>query len=182
MSTNTNGRSWIVTLLLAASALGYVFFLFLPGQKAIADLRGQLRTKQDLVTQMSSVAQQMQHMEKQLSHARQYTGVWEATAPGQVELSSLFSAITTHTKQAGTKTIRFDPQSAVKMDTVRKIPVVLESEGSFGQIFDLLNRLENLRPTIWIDDLLLEGDGENGENTKCELTMVIFADNPDISD
>ena len=47
MSSSKN--SWIVILPVALVAAAYVIWIYLPGRKAIAELRDQIRSKQDFV-------------------------------------------------------------------------------------------------------------------------------------
>jgi len=181
LATNLKKRSWIITSILAVAALAYVFLLFLPGQKAVEKLREELRDKQDFVAQAALLAPVTSDVEQKLETTKKFNEDWLATAPTETKLAGLYGRISAAAAASGTTTVRFDPQPAIKMDALTKIPLVLGSEGSFDQVFDLLQRLETLPETVWMEDLRLEPGGEDGKQLQCEVILAIFAANEDNS-
>jgi Tfp pilus assembly protein PilO len=179
---NLNRKSWIVTSVLAGGALAYAFLVFLPGQRAIGKLRDELRTKRDYITQTAMLGPVAKDIEGKVQRTKDFAETWRSTAPNGEKLASLYGDITACASTAGTTTIRFDPQPVEELGTLLKIPVALGIEGKFEQIFDLLGQIEQLPASIWMENLQIEPNGKDSENMRCEVSLVIFAANPDISD
>jgi hypothetical protein len=83
---------------------------------------------------------------------------------------------------SGVKTIRFDPQPTSKLQTVKQTPLVLGTTGTFAEHFDMLQRLESLPASMWIEQLSIRAPTTEGENLESELSLAIFTVNRDISD
>jgi len=181
LQANMKKRSWIITTVLAAVALAYAFLVFLPGQKAIGKLRLELQEKQQFIAQSQMVAASVEDTKKRLDDTRQFAKDWQESAPGESELSLLFGQIADAAKQSSVRTVRFDPQPVKKMDTIWKISVALGVEGSFSQVMELFRRIETLPVTIWVEDVQMEATEKDTKDVRCELNLVIFADNPDNS-
>jgi Tfp pilus assembly protein PilO len=80
------------------------------------------------------------------------------------------------------KTVRFDPQAHQRYQILHKLPLEMEVQGAFAQVFDFVRRLESLEAPIWVEEVSLEPVSENSEDLQCELKMAIFAARTDISD
>lgn len=173
---------WIIVAPGAALAVAYLAFVYLPGQRAINALREQVTNTEQYVEQGQTMALATEATRQEFERTRSYVGAWEDSAPSEDELSGLFGRISRLAKDSGTTTVRFDPQPAAAYDKVRRIPVTMACAGSFGQISEFLRGLEGLDQTVWIESLQMEGSGENEEDVQCELTLGIFAGNPDDSD
>ena len=177
MSLLERQHSWMVTTALAAGALGYAYLVFLPAQQAIGRLRDQRDREQRFIATASKMTSEIEEARHEIERAREFAANWEAVAADETQIATLFAKISDHARQAGTTTLKFEPQRAVRFDSVQKAPIVLGSQGSFRQIFDLLARLEALPQTIWVENLRLEAEGPDSELVKSELTLEVFADN-----
>ena len=182
MKANLRAPSWIVAVSTAALGLVYLFVFFLPNQRAIDELSDQLSAKQAFVAQVGSISTTLDSTRGRLERTQAYNTAWEASAPGEVELAALFGQINELANASGAKATRFDPEPAECMDGLRRVPVVLGCTGSFAQIANFLCDLESLPRMIWVDRLVCDASGDNGELVEFKLTLTIFADNPDDSD
>ena len=70
----------LITLLLGAAALGYVFLVFLPVQKSIRQLHRELRSKQDFVAQAEQLNATIAETEERLQQATAFTASWRERA------------------------------------------------------------------------------------------------------
>jgi Tfp pilus assembly protein PilO len=182
MKGNLRTKTWLVTMPIAGLAAAYVWFLFLPGQKAIADLNAELQAKQATITGMPRSIAARQALEKELQEIESYQQAWEGCSSNSAEVANLFGQIAEAMKTAGIETTRFAPEAVVKYDRMQKIPLRIGFSGSFPQICDFLMRLEKINQRIWVEDFNLEKEGEKGDGLKCELNLAIFAGNSEKSD
>ncbi len=192
---NQRRSNLVVTILLSAAAIGYVVFVFLPGQAAIGRLRDETHEKQQYIIQADRLATAVQLAEQEIEAAQSFVHKWQADAPAEDRLADFFAAVNDAASRAGLTISRFDPQPAVQLDTVWHKPVSIGWEGQFSQSFDFVQQLEQMPATLWISDLKFETAAANpgrerdraapaastGSTIRAELTLWVFADNRDIS-
>jgi Tfp pilus assembly protein PilO len=181
MAATFRRGSWIITLPLAAMAAAYVFFIFLPGRKALAELREEIRVKQDYVDQAGSLPATLAQHKRELNDSRAYAEAWHHRLAEEKELPALFGRIHNAAKAAGIRVTKFDPQAAVAFETLRRVPLSLGCSGSFPQIHKFLRALEDEPAAIWVESLRIDKATEDGRDATGEATLVIFANNPEIS-
>lgn len=181
MRTNLPQSRWIVAVPAVAVAAAYLFCSFLPGQQAIDGLRQELSAAEEFVDQVEAFGPATEITRQECERTQTYVRAWQESAPSEEELSELFGRINLLAKASGTTTTRFDPQPPVLYDEIRQTPVLFACVGSFGQVCGLLQELERLEETVWVEELRMESSGENGKNVQCDLTLAIFADNPENS-
>ena len=175
-------RTWIMTVAMAAGAVAYAYFVFLPTQASVTDMRRELQTKQNFVVASEKLFPAIIRARHRLATTNQYADSWRSRSPGAEQLADLFGTITDCVKQAGMTIKRFDPEPVEKMDTICKVPLTLESEGEFSQIFALLAELEGRPESIWVNEMRLEPIGEDSKLLQCTLVLCVFADNREKSD
>jgi len=175
-------RNILITALLGAAAVGYVFLVFLPGQAKIAALREQLKEKQTYILKTNQLAFATDPLKKEVAAADDFTKQWAASAPEESKLSGLFGEFSNQARQAGVKVVRFDPRQTEKMQTIWRVTTAIGFDGDFRQCFDFLRRVESNQATIWTGDVKFEPDGKDSEKIHGEIVLTIFADNRDISD
>ena len=182
MNSNLLSRHWKTIVLTLGAAGTYAFLCYLPGEAALDGLRAELAAAAESIQQAETFAPAIEATRQQTDITRQYVQKWEESAPSEDELSELFGRINRLAEQSGVTTTRFEPQPAVPYDTLCRLPVEMACAGSFAEICRFLQALERLEETIWIGELRMRQDGEDEEDLGCELTLDVFADNPDGSD
>jgi Tfp pilus assembly protein PilO len=172
-------KSWLTTALLAAIALAYLFFIFLPGQLSIGELRAQVQERHQQILQAQSLTRTVALAKERLASAQDVGQNWRAEAPRQSELISHFASLTQQAEAAGVAIDRFDPLPAVELNLVSMQSVTLQFHAPFAAVFDLLTRLEGLPGTVWVRDVRLHAANENDNTLRGELTLTIFVDRTD---
>jgi Tfp pilus assembly protein PilO len=175
-------RTWIFCVAVAAGVLAYVLLIFMPGQRATAELRKQLIEQQQYVLQSVRLDAQIAQVEKELGQARDFTSHWHAASPTEERLAHEFLKITEHANRSGAMLVRFEPQPVESLDYLRRVPLELALEGSFSQVFDFLSRIESLDAEFWINRLQLDPVPATKGRLRCELQLVLFAGQPKDSD
>lgn len=176
-----NSRSLLITALLAGGSVAYVFFVFLPGQKAIGQLRRELDTKQQFIIDADRLAHAVQLAQRDLDSAEQFTTRWREAAPEESQLAAMLGRITAEAEAVGVSIRRLDQRDITRFESIEQVPVLLECQGDFRQVFELIRRLEAMPQDVWLSRLRIEQLGQDSEKVSAELVLEIFADNPDNS-
>lgn len=182
MNQNSLRGSWLVTLPLAAGAVAYLVFVFLPGQQTAADFRLQIREKQEHLSHAGSRGAAMVAAEQELRSACQYRERWRDTAPRVAHIADLYASIHRIEMASGVRITRFDPQPVAPKEYVSELPLSFGCTGSFAEVFALVHGLECLPADVWITRLHIEKTNKDTESVECRMEMVIFADNRENSD
>lgn len=175
-------RAWVFGVAVTGAVACYVFLVFLPGQRATAELRQQFTQQLQYVQQCGQLGPKIVKLEDELRRVRQFSKTWHDTAPSEERLAHVFVTITEHANAARADIVRFEPQPAEHLDYLRRVPVEIALEGSFAQLFDFLGRLESLPAEFWLDRLDLQAVNAMPGRLRCELRMELFAGQSEISD
>jgi Tfp pilus assembly protein PilO len=120
--------------------------------------------------------------QKEIQRTSAYVAAWRSASPHEANLAGLFGRIGALARSSHVSTTRMAPHAPLVMARVRRVTLVMGCTGSFSQIASFLQKLENMPQTLWIEDLRLEKSSKDGELVGCEMTLEIFADNPESSD
>jgi Tfp pilus assembly protein PilO len=177
MKTSIRRHSWIVTVPLAAAAVAYVTLSFLPARRAAAQARQQIRQKQDYIVQAGGLAAAARNAGTELEKTRAYVAAWRQRTPTEGRLSETYGRIHELAKAAGAKVTRFDPEPAVRYETISQIPINMGCAGPLAGICKFLEGVDDLPLAIWVKQVTLKHNGQDGENVQCELVLVVFSHN-----
>jgi Tfp pilus assembly protein PilO len=173
--------SWLVTISLVAMAVIHITFVYLPGRKAVAELRREIQHRQLYLNDADEVENKLAATKQTIIEAKSFLEKWRRTSSTVNNLPLLYGHINELSKQTGAVVTRFEPQPIVELGRVREIPINMAYTGNFAQIYELIRAMERLPETIWIDYLRLDKSGESGTNILCEINIVVFSDNQNIS-
>jgi Tfp pilus assembly protein PilO len=182
MKTHILQGNWLLPLAALGMGAAYFVLVFLPNRRAIGELAEQVAGKQEAVLQAATASQTLLTTQKELDRTSAYVAAWRSVAPREGNLASLFGRIGALARSSHVSTTRLTPQEPLVMARVRCVPMLMGCTGSFSQIASFLQKLEDMPQTVWIDDLRLENSSKDGELMKCEMTLEVFADNPESSD
>ena len=172
-------KTWLITGLLAAAAVAYVIFIFLPLQRSIDVLQDQVQERRQQIMQAQSLAGTVAQARVRLVAARDVSQQWRADAPRQAQLITHYASLTQQAEQAGVAIDRLDPLPAIELNLIAQQNVTMQFHAPFAAVFDLVRRLEALPGTIWIRDLRLHANSETDNTLRGELTLTIFVDRAD---
>ncbi len=182
MKTSILQGNWLLPL--AALGLGAAYFalVFLPNRRAIGELAAQVAAKQQAVLRAAEESQALLTTQKEIQRASAYVAAWQSASPHEANLARLFGRIGVLARSSHATTTRLAPQEPLVMAKVRRVSVLMDCTGTFPLITSFLQKLEKMPQTLWIDDLRLDSASKDGELVKCEMTLEVFADNPESSD
>lgn len=175
MSKPKQRNSWLVTMPIAMIAAAYLWFVFLPGRRAIETVRAELLDKQAFIGGADRVMAGIGNVEAELRQCKAYCQSWHGGSMDSTEMTKLFRTIAEVLESSGVVTTKFTPESGTSLDMLQKIPVHLGFEGSFQQISEVLTKLESLSQRIWVEQISMQVNEEHRETVTCELSLAIFA-------
>jgi len=167
---------------LAAVSIAYVYLVFLPTRRTIVKLREELNQKEAYLAQEPALKASLESAQSDLEQTQQFVQDWQQRSPAAGELSSTYGEIYQCVKKAGMQIEKFDPQNVTIFQSLRQIPVRLTTEGTFSQLQAMLRGFEQMPARPWVESLRIERGKDDQAPLKGEVTLVIFADNPDNSD
>jgi Tfp pilus assembly protein PilO len=168
-------HSWLITLCVALAAAGFLWFAFIPTAKAIRETRNQIREKEDFIAQADAMLGSIKQSERNLTDVRQFTTKCRQQMPTPGHLADLFGKIVDFVNESGAIDTHFDPQPEVALEIVRRIPVHMQLTGSYQQIGRLIALLEGLPQIVWVEELKIEKQKEDGKDVQCDLKLEVFA-------
>jgi len=180
--TRIDRGTWIVLVCGAAVAAVYVALVFLPQERMIRKLTGELSAKQSYLDRAGNLGAMILATQQELDQANAHNSKWHEYAPNGNEPATLFGEISALAKAAGTTATRFDPEPIVAYGKIREIPLMVGFRGQFAQVHKFLVDLESLPEAIWVKHLGLETVPQNDKDVQAKISLVIFTDNPDNSD
>lgn len=173
---------WLFALAIGATVCGYVLLVFLPSQKATAEMQSQLQQQREYVMDCQQLDAQIAHIERELTRTRHFSDAWHQSSSSEERLAHVFVDMTEHANQAATEIMRFEPQAAETLHYLRRVPVEMALEGTFAQLSTFLARLETLDAEFWIERMQVEPVLATPGRLRCELRLLLFAGVPEISD
>lgn len=181
MTPTTKMQSWMITAIVATAALGYAWFLFLPGQSAIAEMRADLQNKTDYLLTSQNLAPQIADTNRRLAEAKEFLAKTKREISSEETLEVVVRDITRAARDGGVRIAKLEPQAKVPLEKLVQMPVVVGVTGGFPQVHAWVRRVESLDAAIWVDSVRLNAAGGNGANLECEVKIVVFADRADNS-
>jgi len=172
-------KTWLVTGLLAAAAVAYVVFVFLPLQNSINQLRQQVQERRQQIVQAQSLVGTVAQTRLRLLAAQEVCQQWRGESPRQAQLITHYAHLTQQAEEAGVAIDRLDPLPAVELNLIAQQNVTMQFHATFSTVFDLLHRLEDLPGTLWVRELRLQAVADNDNALQGQLTLTIFVDRTD---
>jgi Tfp pilus assembly protein PilO len=180
VKNNLGRATWWITVSLAGLTAAYIFFLFLPGWKSVEACRRETADKKNYIGQGSGLPTALQASQQELQKTQAYNAHWSNKVPRYAQKDPVFKEINAQAKLSGATTALFSPEPRDKHDQLSRLPLEMRLNGTSGQIYDFLRRLDQLPAPIWVDRVRMVG--KDGEAMGAEISMAVFVDNSDNSD
>jgi Tfp pilus assembly protein PilO len=174
--------SWIAACVMIAGAVLFITCLFLPKMRSISETQAQLETKLSFILDSQKLRRATELDRCELESALAYNANQGKQILTQNDLPILYGQISQITKLHDAATPKFEPRPPLYYESFHKISIGLGVTGSFSAIHHLVRDLEGLPARIWIDEMQIRGPRENGKPIQCDMTLVVFIDNPEKND
>jgi Tfp pilus assembly protein PilO len=174
-------NSWFVTVPLLAGGLAFVFWFYRPTQRQIGDMQGELELKQAVLADAASLPIRLQQTTHELQETRAFVSAWQRTA-AEKSLAAVCGDLAKIVAASGAKTTKFEPEAAVRHRYLTRVPWTLACEGTFAQIYRVLQQLERMPQTIWVEDVHLTHDAKQGGAVICTLKLAMLTGQANLAD
>jgi Tfp pilus assembly protein PilO len=174
-------NSWFVTVPLLAGSLAFVFWFYRPTQGQISDMRAELQEKQLVLATATSLPADLERATRELAETRGFVAAWRKTAM-QRKLAEVCGDLASFVAAAGARTTKLEPEPALRYQCLTKTPLLLAYEGTFPQVCRVLQRIEQMPETLWIEDLRITREGKEAGSVACVLKLAIFAGQSNLAD
>ncbi len=174
----SHGLLAVITLIAAGL---YALLVLRPGYATIDQLATNLAVVRGELSHLGDESVRAEQLQQELQAVEDYNRQWHSRLHSGSAISEVYAQITDLAQSTGVSTTRLDPSADVNYSTICKTPLSLELTGTYQEVHDFLVALENREEVIWIDELRLRKDRQSEGYLQCELTMGIFADQPEIS-
>jgi Tfp pilus assembly protein PilO len=165
---------------MASLLVAYLLAVHLPNRRLMTRLQSELELKRQTM-QVAALADEMARSKQGIEKATNYLQAVRGPS-SKTDTGRLFGDISAIARQAGVRTKRFDPSPAIEHDALLQLPLAIECDGSFEQIFAVLNQFEALPQLIWISSLHLHSEPSQQGELHCKVNLEVFADKRKISD
>ncbi len=173
----TKKKNWFALVLTLVIVGLYYALVFVPSRGEAEELRQEMEQMRSYITSAISLPVSIHGTNEKLARTDRYISDRRRQTPGEEEIPRVFAEINRLARQAGVVTTHFDPEHAVPMQTMSKVPVSLGITGSFNQVSSMLHKLERLQRPIWIESLQIELMGKDEKFVECEIKLIVFASN-----
>jgi Tfp pilus assembly protein PilO len=172
----------IVILPMIGVGVAFLLLVFLPNFRAMNKQRDLIQLQQKFIVETESLKGEISEIEARVKQTQKFCQDWESLAPIEADISQIHREINECVSAAGASVTGFDPQPAIPMRTLDRVPLTLRAAGTFAQMHSLLAKLEAMPETIWLENLRLKAAGKDTERMDCEVTLVVFAKKSEKSD
>jgi Tfp pilus assembly protein PilO len=170
-----------VGLMIVVAAI-YVATVFLPGMRSASETLAQLNSKLVCILEAQKMRIINQQIQRDLKNTLSYNDKYGTQILKSSDLPVLYGKISQIAKSHNAAMPKFEPHLPVFYDSVHRMAIGLGISGSFAAIHKIVGELEALPAGIWIDDMQIRGTRENGKSIECDMTLVVFIDNPEKND
>jgi Tfp pilus assembly protein PilO len=174
-------HSRLITIASGGAAVAYALLVFVPQQHGLVCQQRKIREQETQIARSLTLVQPIRALEDQLAETERFTSGWRAKAPTSHNAAPVFADIVRHAEEADARVLSFAPQAEQPCETLGRIPVALQAEGSYQSLHQLLERLEEMRGLVWIDEVHLQPQGQGDGRLSCTLKLTIFANRAEIS-
>ena len=181
MSKQLGRGSWLVTVPLAASALAYMVFLYVPTRSVIAELEEQIATRQEYLAHVAPLSASAAFAQEELRGTLAHNRRWIQSSPAPGEMSHFYARIHELAGGAGAVITRFDPDKPVYHQLIRETPLSIGVTGTFADVFRFLQGVESLGEEVWVNYIVMEKPAGR-QDSEGRVNLAVFSVNSDISD
>jgi Tfp pilus assembly protein PilO len=166
-------NSWFVTVPLLVGTLAFALWFYRPTQAEIADMRAELELKQNALADAASLPLKLQQTNQELKETRAFVAAWRQAA-GRQNLAAVFGELAGIVTASGAKAMKFEPEPAARCHYLKRVPLTLACEGTFPQVYRVLQQLEQMPQSIWIEDLHITHERKDAPIVTCVLKLAMF--------
>jgi Tfp pilus assembly protein PilO len=173
-------RSRLVTIASGGAAVAYALFVFVPGQKSLAEMQRTVREQESQIATSLTLIQSIRDLQEKQAATERFVNGWRSKAPVPDQVSSLFAQVIVLARENDVEVTSLSPQAEQPLETIGRIPVSLQAKGSYRSLRGLLEGLEAMSGLIWMDEVHFQPQDKTSESLSCTLKLIIFTNRNEI--
>jgi Tfp pilus assembly protein PilO len=173
---------WLLLGGMTAVAAAWLALFFFPMRREMNELASQWRRQTEFIDESEPLVGQIEKLQRKVEATKRFCANWRSAAPTDKSMSSFYAKIHDAARSSGVVVTRFEPQSPLPLETIERRPLRTTLAGRYDQLAGLIASVEAMPPTVWFDECRIWPTQEDGKKVQLEATLLIFADNHDVSD
>lgn len=134
----------------------FVFGIYLPGQKAAAELRTEIATLQRSIRDVPDRVEELRSLREAIREREDYIRGTERLIPGRGNVDRVLAEVSQFAQSSHLTVTRLEPLEVVKRASYRVLPFRIQFRGRFAGVMRLLSGLERHKRLFAVEKLLLE--------------------------
>ncbi len=172
-------RLFLMGLILAALAGGFLYMLYLPAQEELAKLQEENRTLESKLQEDRRIARNLPKFKAEYEKMQEQLEQALTELPNEKEIPTLLTSLSSLAKDNGLEVLRFKPGSEAPRGFYAEVPVALKLNGSYHQLALFFQDVGKLPRIVNIGNLAIGSSNKNqeGRNTlsvDCMATTFRF--------
>ncbi len=166
---------WGLTLGLALAALLFLFAGYLPAKHRLDALHGQIQSKTRDVEDNQNKAQHLPLLALEVKGLESQVLDYDRQFPKQADLGDFIKDMTRVSQQLALQDWKYQPGAPKRGDTYFELPIQMNFQGEFLNVFSFLTEVEHLQRLTRIRKVAIKGgkDFKNGQ-VEVEIGLNIY--------
>ncbi len=170
-------------ILVAAVCACYAYFVHLPAREEYANLKSELDEVERELAEANSLPSRLADARRLRDETLSFIQDWKEVTPSSSEAGSFGAVIAQLVTSSGARMDRMLPVGEIPYESMVQVPITIEFDGYFDQLFRVLSQLEAREESIWIDELIVaKQEEQSSPRLHCMIKLAVFADKSEISD
>jgi type IV pilus assembly protein PilO len=154
------------------------FLLLSPLDTKLAQLRAQNASLGDEVVKARAMVADLARTRREMAELEVKIAILKDRLPTERELPTLYRTLHDSGTQAGLGVALFQPREGQIKDYYVEIPIAVNTEGSYHQLGEFLERLARLPRVVTLREMRLASTNRPGRAVRAELTLATYQYRP----
>lgn len=154
------------------------FLLLSPLDTRLVQLRAQNASLGDEVVKARAMVADIQKTRREMAELEAKIAVLKDRLPSEREMPTLYRSLNDAGALAGLGVALFQPRQPQTKDYYVEIPITVNTEGSYHQLGEFLERLARLPRVVTVREMKLASTNRPGRAVRAELTLATYQYRP----
>ena len=159
--TSQRNKILILVLICGVPLFVYLKFIYSIGKQKIVKLENDLKIMQMKLSKYKSLAKKKEYLQETIKKRKEFLQQIKIILPLEKEIPELLKMIVEKAKSSGLEIISFSPKKEQARDYYQIIPFVMKVKGGFKELITFLNKVENGKRLVTLENLEIKTTGNN---------------------
>ncbi|EAQ79677.1 type 4a pilus biogenesis protein PilO [Blastopirellula marina] len=167
---------WQYVVVVAAIAVAYAAFVYLPRQRHISALRDEITLMKSTIDSEEAIDTQLATVQEEFDQVEKFLDSWHAVSEKDIDAGRVYHLLTSQAREAGAEKLSLVPMPEQRHASLISQPVQIGCQARFAEVHAMLKRFEQLPYVLWVRSIELSPLSPGDDVLKCELTLEFFVD------